>query len=147
MEHTKKFVLVDPRFVRPSMRDKVLSLLDTDISSILNSDDTDEVKVKSYITALARYKNLSSPPKPEKPAPPASIPVPATASPMVEPKIPSVTFKTKSPPKRRHKRVRVDTDPTLWRRTQRTPIKKKFSPQWLTFDKSPTKKKTTWLEQ
>ena len=134
MEHTKKFVLVDPRFVRPSMHDKVLSRLDMDISSILNSDETDEVKAKSYITALARYKNLSAPPKPEKSTPPASIPVPPTTSSTVKPKNPSVSFKTKSPPKRRHKRVRVDTDPTLWRRTQRTPMKKKFSPQWLTFD-------------
>jgi len=41
MEHTKKFVLVDPRFVRPSMRDKVLSRLDTDISAILNNDESD----------------------------------------------------------------------------------------------------------
>ena len=141
MEHTKKFVLIDPRFVKPSMRDKVLSRLVTDISTILNSDETDEGKVKSYVTALARYKNLTAPPKPdktEKPAPPASIPAAPTVS------SPTVTFKTKSPPKRRHKRVRVDTEPSLWRRTQRTPMKKKFSPQWLTFDDEfLPKKKTT----
>jgi len=148
MEHTKKFVLVDPRFVRPSMRDKVLSRLDTDISSILNNDETDEVKVKSYIAALTRYKNLTAPPKPEKVAPPAVNPEPPLAVPTtVKTKRPSVSFKTKSPPKRRHKPTRVDTDPTLWRRTLRTPMKKKFSPQWLTFDDVETlpKPKTQWI--
>ena len=45
MEHTKKFILVDPRFARPSMKDKALSGLDTDISSILESDEPDEIKV------------------------------------------------------------------------------------------------------
>ena len=53
MEHTKKFVLVDPRFVRPSMRDKVLSALDIDISNILNSNDSDEFKAKSYMSAAS----------------------------------------------------------------------------------------------
>jgi len=47
MEHTKKFVLMDPRFVRPSMRDKVLSRLDQDISNILDSDASDEAKAKT----------------------------------------------------------------------------------------------------
>src|SRR2546425_5724020 len=47
MEHTKKFVLVDPRFVRPTMRDKVLSGLDTEISNILNSDVSDEIKARA----------------------------------------------------------------------------------------------------
>jgi len=126
------------------MRDKVSSRLDTDISTILNNDEPDEVKVKSYVNALARYKNLSAPPKPEKPV--AAIPtppqIPPDASPVV--KSPSVTFKTKSPPKLRHKRARVDADSTLWKRTLRTPMKKKFSPNWLTFDDSPAKKK--WLQ-
>jgi len=150
MEHTKKFVLVDPRFVKPSMQDKVLSRLDTDISTILNSDETDEVKVKSYVAALTRYKNLTAPPKPEKIVSAAAIPMPPaqpTVSTAVKAKSPSVSFKTKNLPKLRHKRGRIETDPTLWRRSQRTPIKKKFSPRWLTYDEeSLPKKKTQWLE-
>jgi hypothetical protein len=138
MEHTKKFVLVDPRFVRPTMKDKALSGLDTDISNILNSDASDEIKAKSYMTALARFKILSDPPKPVKP-PPA-----------VTQSVPSVTFKAVSPPKRPHKRVKVETvnDPTLWRRTQRTPTKKKFGPQWLSESSSKKKKSLkSWIEQ
>ena len=64
MEHTKKFVLVDPRFVRPTMREKALSELDTDISNILNDDTSDEIKAKKYVATLARYRNLSASPKP-----------------------------------------------------------------------------------
>jgi len=68
MDHTKKFVLVDPRFARPSMRDKVLSGLDTEISDILNSDVPDEMKARSYISALARFRNYSAPPVEQAPA-------------------------------------------------------------------------------
>src|SRR4051812_36843071 len=125
MEHTKKFVLMDPRFARPSMRDKALSVLDTDISNILNNDDSDELKAKSYMSAVTRFRNLSAPPKMVKSVP--SIPA--------VPALPPVSFKAPTPPKRPHKRVKVETDtpidPTLWRRTQRTPTKKKFGSQWL----------------
>ena len=155
MEHTKKFVLVDPRFVRPSMRDKALSTLDTDISNILNSNDSDEFKAKSYMSAASRFTNLSAPPKLAKPTPvsqpPAARQVPAIAS---------VAFKPLTPPKRPHKRakrVKVEAvpsiDPTLWRRTQRTPSKKKFGSQWLSYGESPSKKKKkavarqTWIDQ
>src|SRR3989442_14940713 len=152
MEHTKKFVLVDPRFVRPSMRDKALSALDTDISNILNSNDSDELKAKSYMLAASRFRNLSAPPKPTKPV--EQLP----ATPQV-PAVPSVAFKALSPPKRPHKRakrVKVEAvspiDPTLWRRTQRTPSKKKFGSQWLSYGESPSKKKKavarqTWIDQ
>jgi len=61
MEHTKKFVLMDPRFVRPSMRDKALSGLDEDISNILESDASDEIKAKSYVAALSRLRHISNP--------------------------------------------------------------------------------------
>jgi len=158
MEHTKKFVLVDPRFVRPSMRDKVLSGLDTDISNILNSDDSDEIKAKSYIAALARFRNYSFPPKPEEvktlPAPivPTAPAVPTTAPTTA----PTVPFKTVSPLKRPRKRVKVESldvasslDPSLWRRTQRLRTKKKFGPQWIDFSNKSQKKKksrTNWIE-
>jgi hypothetical protein len=149
MEHTKKFVLVDPRFVRPTMRDKVLSGLDTDISNILNSDDTDEIKAKNYITALARFRNYSVPPRSEeiKPLPPP----PLTAVPAV----PSVPFKAVSPRKRSHKRVKVELpvvdpplDATLWRRTQRQQTKKKFGSQWTDYNTRSKKKKShpSWIE-
>ena len=151
MEQTKKFVLVDPRFVRPSMRDKALSALDTDISDILNSDVSDEMKAQRYISSLARFRNYSAPPKLEKTLP---APAPSVAPVQQLPSVPSITFKTKTAPKRPHKRVKVDTDfsidPTLWRRTQRTPTKKKFGPQWLSYTESPSKKKKpakVWIEQ
>ncbi len=59
MEHTKKYVLMDPRFVRPSMRDKALSGLDSEISEILNSELDDEVKAKRYSATLSRFRNYS----------------------------------------------------------------------------------------
>src|SRR6267154_2525035 len=133
MEHTKKFVLVDPRFVRPSMREKAMSGLDTDISSILNSDVPDEIKARSYVSALARFKNYSAPPKSEEPK---ALPLPP-AAPAI-PVVPTVPFKTISPLKRTHKRVKVESldiapslDQPLWRRTQRLSTKKKFGPQWI----------------
>lgn len=143
MEHTKKFVLVDPRFVRPSMQDKVLSGLDNDISNILNSDEPDEVKARNYITTLARFKNISAPAKPEKVVPPPTV--------AAVPKVPTVAFKATSPPKRPHKRVKVEdaiTDPTLWRRTQRTPSKKKFGSQWVTNSEAKKRKRSlqSWIE-
>ena len=151
MEHTKKFVLVDPRFVRPTMRDKVLSALDNDISHILNSDVSDEVKAKSYISTLARFRHLSAPAKPQKATP---VP-PAPPSPQVA----TVAYKTARPPKRPHKRVKIATvpstdtstapslDSSFWRRTLRTPTKKNRETQWLAYKESPSKKKTsrkTW---
>jgi len=78
MEHTKKFVLMDPRFVRPSMRDKVLSRLDQDISNILDGDASDEAKAKSYAATLHHFKNIYNPQTPrsetveEKPPPAAN---------------------------------------------------------------------------
>src|SRR6267154_110787 len=152
MEHTKKFVLVDPRFVRPTMRDKVLSELDSGISNILNSDDSDEIKAKNYISALARFRNLSAPAKPEKTTPVPPLPPPVA----------SVAYKTARPPKRPHKRVKIETvasddpstapslDSSFWRRTLRTPSKKNLGKQWLTYKESPLKKKKsrkTWVTQ
>ena len=148
MEHTKKFVLVDPRFVKPSMRDKTLSGLDSDISNILNSEESDEIKARSYISALARYKNISAPPKPTPP-PPVVPPAVSNAA------VPATfQFKARNPPKRKSKRVKMeslDTDPSfepsLWRRTQREQTKKKFGPQWVTLDETPKKKRRTpWIE-
>src|SRR5271163_1126845 len=68
MEHTQKFVLVDPRFVRPSMRDRTLSGLDADISNILESDASDEMKPKNYADTLSSFKHIFNPPL-EKPKP------------------------------------------------------------------------------
>jgi hypothetical protein len=58
-------MLVDPRFARPSMRDKTLSVLDSQIDTILNSDMSDDVKVQNYAATLRRHRNYSdeSPPK------------------------------------------------------------------------------------
>ena len=148
MEHTKKFVVVDPRSVRLSMREKALSGLDTDISNILNSDVSDEIKARSYVSALARFKNYSAPPKTEEPK--ALTPPPAA------PIIPAVPFKTIRPPKRPHKRVKVESldiapslDQSLWRRTQRLSTKKKFGSQWIEYNgqsKNKKKPRATWIE-
>ena len=58
MEHSKKFVLVDPRFATPSMRQKTLSGLDGEIDNILNSDMSDDVKAQNYASVLRRHKKL-----------------------------------------------------------------------------------------
>ena len=68
MEHTKKYVIMDPRFVKPTMREKALSGLDSDIHNILESDEPDDIKVKQYISTLNRYRNYSEPPPPSTPA-------------------------------------------------------------------------------
>src|SRR5437867_3200728 len=132
MEHTKKLVLVDPRFVRPSMKEKALSELDSDISSILNGSESDEAKAKSYISALARFRNLSAPPKIEKPVPPPPPPPP-----------PAIGYKAVRAPQRPHKRTKVvaapPDDPTLWQRRLRTPAKRKLEDQCI--KDSPKKKK------
>ena len=150
MEHTKKFVLVDPRFVKPSMRDKALSGLDVDISKILDSDEPDEVKSMNYVAALTRYKRYSDTPKPAPPVRPASPPAVAAV-----PAVPATfQFKTQSPPKRRSKRVKKESsdalssfEPSLWRRTQREQTKKKLGSQWVTLDETPKKRKrSTWIE-
>jgi hypothetical protein len=162
MEHTKKFVLVDPLFVKPSMRDKALSGLDTDISNILKSEEPDEVKVRNYMTALSRYKIYSTPEKPApavlppSPPPTPAIPsVPATAVPATVP--PAITFKITTPSKRSGKRIKIEplqSDPSLdqqlWRRTQRARAKKQFGSQWIAYSETPRSRKksrSTWIEQ
>lgn len=142
MEHTKKFVLMDPRFVRPSMTDKVLSSLDSNISDILNSDVSDEVKAKNYVSALARFKNISAPPKPEeKPIALPAIPPPPP---------PSAPVSIKKTPRKRTKPVEklLQADSPLWERTRRARTKKIFGSQWLEYKDSPKKLKDsqTWLK-
>jgi len=130
------------------MREKALSGLDTDISNILNSDVSDELKARSYVSALARFKNYSSPPKSEEPK---ALPLPPPP-----PAVPVVPFKTVSPLKRPRKRVKVESldivpslDQPLWRRTQRSSTKKKFGPQWIEYNAQSKKKKksrSNWIE-
>ena len=79
MKHAKKIILMDPHFARPTMRDKVLSGLDSEISSILNSQESDEIKAKNYALTLRRFVNYSNPPKPSPPTPPLPSPAPITA--------------------------------------------------------------------
>ena len=167
MEHTKKFVLVDPRFVRPSMRDKALSGLDSDISNILNDDVSDEIKVNRYISALSRFKNIfvppPSPPGAPPPQPQAAVAPPQVPMPQAQPQAASVTYKVMKPPKRPHKRAKVVTDASLWERALQTPAKKslewiddvpvkrtkrlqtkkKFDSQWLV----ESKKKKSWVQK
>ena len=140
------------------MRDKVLSALDTDISGILNDDVSDEIKAKNYLTVLTRFRNLSAPPKKAVPPPPppaadpaAAPPAAAAPQPQPQPQDAVASYKAVGTPKRPHKRRKVEIDPTLWKRTLRTPSKKKFSPQWLTFNETPKKKKNkkplkSWIQ-
>ena len=151
MDHTKKFVLVDPRFVRPSMRDKALSGLDTDISNILKSDEPDEIKVRNYMSALTRYKNYSTPPKPTPP--PLPIVPPLSPPPAIPSVPPVIQFKVTSPSKRSGKRVKIEPleqatslAPQLWRRTQRKQKKKNYGPQWIEYNESPKKSRPAWIE-
>ena len=71
MEHAKKLVLVDPMQIRPTIKDKYLSSLDKDISSILNSKSSDEEKVKLYVDSLRKYRNVDKDTSHEAPTPSA----------------------------------------------------------------------------
>lgn len=163
MEHTKKFVLMDPRFVRPSMRDKVLSSLDSDISNILNSDATDEAKTKSYVSALSRFKTYLAPTKPDKPITSSTSPL----VPPVPPATPAPTLSLKTKPlkvsRKRVKKVKPVSSavlhqllragsPLLTRIQTRAQAKKSFGSQWIDYS-SPHKLKRlkakaskTWTE-
>ena len=137
------------------MRDKVLSGLDTEISNILNSDVSDEIKARSYVSALARFRNYSVTPKREEPkAPPPPTPA-STPAPVPIPSVPAVSFKTATPSKRPHKCARAESediapllDPSLWRRTQRQQTKKKFGSQWIEYNERAKKRKSraNWIE-
>lgn len=155
MEHTKKFVLVDPRFVKPSMRDKAMSGIDSIISNILESEESDDVKVKNYISALMRYRNYSVPPKPVVNS--TNTPTVPTAAAAAIPATSNVSSaKASRPLKRSHKRVKVDVstatpslDQSLWRRTQRVHKKKKFGSPWIEYESALKKKNKpshTWIE-
>ena len=56
MEHAKKYVLVDPQIYRPSMPEKSLSTLDTEIQTILNGDSPDDQKAMLYTLTLKKFK-------------------------------------------------------------------------------------------
>jgi hypothetical protein len=61
MEHAKKFIIMDPRFAKPTMREKTLGGLDSEIDNILNSEQSDDIKAQNYSEALRRYRNYSQP--------------------------------------------------------------------------------------
>lgn len=71
MEHARKLVLVEPKLFRPSVHDKAMSSLDSDITQTLNSSETDDVKISNYLSAIRRYKsydtasNIIKPPQPD----------------------------------------------------------------------------------
>ncbi len=71
MDHAKKFMLVEPKMYKASMREKTLSKLDEDIENTLNSDLDDSEKALKYIDSLRRYKyygETDSEKKVEKPS-------------------------------------------------------------------------------
>jgi len=127
------------------MKDKVLSGLDNDISSILNSNASDEAKVNSYMRALSRFRVISSPP-PQGPLAATVQPQAALAAvpaPQAQPQAAAVTYKTKKPPKRLHKRAKLPAvdDPSFWQRQLRTPSKRNLGTQWVTLGDTPVKRK------
>ncbi len=56
MQHTKKLVLMEPKFVKPTIKDNALSKLDTELSEILNSKLNDDLKMKLYSSVFRKYK-------------------------------------------------------------------------------------------
>ncbi len=62
MEHAKKYVLIDPQMYRPTMPEKSLSNLDSEIQNTLNSHLPDDEKAKIYTSTLKRFKSYA--PKP-----------------------------------------------------------------------------------
>jgi len=61
MDHVKKMILIDPKMYRPSMRDKSLSALDTEIDSILNSEIPHDEKAKRYNAILNKFRAHTNP--------------------------------------------------------------------------------------
>ena len=61
MDHAKKYVLVDPQMYRPTMPEKSLSTLDSEIQKTLNSDMPDDQKVKFYVSTLKKFKTYNAP--------------------------------------------------------------------------------------
>jgi hypothetical protein len=90
MEHAKKYIIMDPRFARPTMLDKALSALDGDIENFLNKDAPDDVKAKRYLATVNRYRSYSEPP------PPTPLPVLDQLEPEVLQSVPkNVKYKAK----------------------------------------------------
>jgi hypothetical protein len=124
------------------MRDKALSNLDSDISNILNSDVSDELKAKSYAASLSRFRSYSSPPS-----------LPAVEKPVEQRAV--STPQSAARPRERHSKDRrsrraqwLDSDDS---QDDSPSIKEKFGAQWI--DKTPAKKKKkirrknkTWVQ-
>jgi hypothetical protein len=63
MDNAKKLLLVDPAraMYRPTITDKKLSQLDTDIDNILSSSIPDDEKVKRYLMVLKQHRKFITP--------------------------------------------------------------------------------------
>jgi len=69
MEHAKKYMLVDPQMYRPSMPEKSLGNLDSEIRATLNGDLPDDQKAKQYMLTLKKFRVHENSTKPTKPKP------------------------------------------------------------------------------
>lgn len=69
MEHAKKLVISEPKLFRPTIHDKAMTSLDSDISKTLGSDESDEVKISNYLSAIRRYKYYDAASDATKPKP------------------------------------------------------------------------------
>ena len=69
MDHTKKYVLVDPQMYRPSLPEKSISGLDLEIRAILENDLPDDQKAKMYSSILKKYRTYDNSTKPPEPKP------------------------------------------------------------------------------
>ena len=156
---------MDPRSLRPSMRDKALSGLDSIISNILDSDESDELKAKSYMEALTRFRNYSKPPS-EKRETPSMAP---SSPPPLTPQLPTLSASQRKKSRRRTKRIEplhdadnassvsLDQiihpdstyDATLWKRSLRSSKADKNKINWISDEKTSKKKKKTlkdWVQ-
>jgi hypothetical protein len=59
MEHTKKLMLVEPRFYRPTIGEKTLSGLDDEIRQTLDANMPDDQKIKLYRMSLKKYMSYA----------------------------------------------------------------------------------------
>ena len=69
MDHTKKYVLVDPQMYRLSLPEKSISGLDLEIRTILDNDLADDQKAKMYSSVLKKYRTYDNSTRMPKPNP------------------------------------------------------------------------------
>ena len=62
-ESARKLMLTEARYARPTMEQKALNSLDTEMKKILYSDKDDNTKTLLYLNTLKRYRSYIEPKK------------------------------------------------------------------------------------